>query len=119
MLPVRDRPGDAEFGSCRSARRVAPRSPPLHAGLEDGPARALRDARRALFTAATLDPSDHRARTCLTLVDALLADGHSAGAAEFERALSRVESERRRRNSALAETLPGGVHIFVDPLRGP
>jgi DNA-binding winged helix-turn-helix (wHTH) protein len=89
------------------------------AALEDGPARALRDARRALFTAATLDPADHRVRTCLTLVDALLADGHSAGAAEFERALSRVESERRRRNSALAETLPDGVHIFVDPLRGP
>jgi DNA-binding winged helix-turn-helix (wHTH) protein len=88
------------------------------AGVEDGPARALRDARRALFAAATLDASDHRVRTCLTLVDALLVDVHSAGATEFDRALARVESDRRRRTSALVQTLPDDERIFMEPLRG-
>jgi DNA-binding winged helix-turn-helix (wHTH) protein len=91
----------------------------LDADLGDGPARPLRDARRALFAAATLDPSNHRVRTCLTLVDALLGGDVAAGAAAFDRALTRAERDGQRSATLADVRTDAGLRVVVDPPRGP
>jgi DNA-binding winged helix-turn-helix (wHTH) protein len=91
----------------------------LDPGVADGPARPLWDARRALIAAATLDPSSHRVRTCLALVDALLVGDAAAAAAEFDRALARVERDSRRCPALAEMTQVGGARLAVDSPRGP
>jgi DNA-binding winged helix-turn-helix (wHTH) protein len=91
----------------------------LDADLGDGSARPLKDARRALFAEATLDPSNHRLRTCLALVDAMLVGDVAAGAAAFDRALTRAERDRQRSATLVEALTEGACRDVVDPPRGP